>query len=201
MRPVTGLSRPRTRFVQVNIATLAGELTTAQQEAARLEPTLIRMAETLEPGMKFRESEESPRWRAGYDLAMGRVLAQKVRTETYNAMLAKAKRGMNFEKEKNNTWILEPSEEISVGSKWEREAATASELLTTVATEHDGTPWALLAKQELAVPLGWKWVEEYTDLNPPKANRPANNNPNPPAPADDKKRMLKKTPKRPVPKL
>jgi hypothetical protein len=201
MRPVTGLSRPRTRFVQVNIATLAGELTTAQQEAARLEPTLIRMAETLEPGMKLRESEESPRWRAGYDLAMGRVLAQKVRTETYNAMLAKAKRGMNFEKEKNNTWILEPSDEISVGSKWEREAATATELLTTVATEHDGTPWALLAKQELAVPLGWKWVEEFTDMSPPKANQPGNANPNPPAPQNDKKRMLKRAPKRPVPKL
>jgi hypothetical protein len=59
--------------------------------------------------MKVREQEESPRWRAGFDLAMGRVLAQKVRTETYNAMLAKAKLGMKFEDEKNNTWVLEPA--------------------------------------------------------------------------------------------
>ncbi len=200
MRPATGLSRPRTRFVQLDVARLAGELTTAQQDAAKLEPMLARMAETLEPGMKVRESEENARWRAGYDLAMGRVLAQKVRTETYNAMLAKAKRGMKFEKEKNNTWILEPSDEISVGSKWKREAETAKMLLETVVNEHDGTPWALLARKELEAPLGWKWVEDFTDMSPP-TNRPGNNNNNNPAPSDDKKRMLKKAPKRPIPKL
>ena len=98
MRPATGLTRPKTRFVQQDIARLAGELTKAQQDAAKLEPTLIAMAAALEPGMAARDSETSPRWRAGFDLAMGRVLAQKVRTETYNAMLAKAKRGMTFQK-------------------------------------------------------------------------------------------------------
>ncbi len=200
MRPATGISRPRTRFVQLDVARLAGELTIAQQDAAKLEPTLVRMAATLEPGMKFRESEDSARWRAGFDLAMGRVLAQKVRTETYNAMLAKAKRGMKFEKEKNNTWILQPSDEISVGSKWQREAETAKMLLESVVKDHDGTPWSLLAKQELEVPLGWTWVEDFTDMSP-RPNRPGNNNNNPPPPSDDKKRMLNKAPKRPVPKL
>ena len=205
LRPATGLSRPRTRFVQVDAARLAGELTTAQQEAARLEPTLIQMAQTLQPGMAARSSEISPRWRAGFDLAMGRVLAQKVRTETYNAMLAKAKRGMTFQKEKNNTWVLRASNEISVGSKWQREADLATELLKGVVSEHEGTPWALLAKRELGVPIGWKWTEEYTNLDPPRrTNRPNNNNNNRPRrpPRDDQKRMLKKPPpKRPVPKL
>ena len=202
MKPATGLSRPQTRFVKRDDAQLAGDLTRAQQDAARLEPTLVRMAQVLEPGMDEREDEESRRWKAGYDLAMGRVLAQKVRTETYNAMLAKAKRGMPFEKEKNNTWVLQPSDEISVGSKWQREAETATELLQSVVREHAGTPWALLASQELKVPIGWKWKEEFTDLSPPPANRPGNNNNNPPRPArDEQKRMLKKAPQRPVPKL
>ena len=182
---------------------LVGDLTSAQQDAAKLEPTLVRMAQTLNPGMKVRDEEQSLRWKAGFDLAMGRVLAQKVRTETYNAMLAKAKRGMSFEDGKNNTWELEPSEEISVGSKWKNEAETATELLKAVASEHKGTPWALLAQQELSVPIGWKWEESFTDLAPP-APRGAgnNNNNNVPRPAqDDKARMLKKVAKRPVPKL
>jgi hypothetical protein len=187
--------------LQIDVARLAGELTTAQQDAAKLEPTLQRLAQVLEPGMKHRESEESPRWRAGFDLAMGRVLAQKVRTETYNAMLAKAKRGMTFEKEKNNTWLLKPSEEISVGSKWEREAETATKLLKGVTSEHNGTPWAYLAQQELEVPIGWKWEESFTDQTPPKRRPGNNNNNNNNTPRDDKKRMLKKAPKRPVPKL
>ncbi|MFK8113652.1 MAG: vWA domain-containing protein [Rubripirellula sp.] len=201
MKPAAGLSRPRTRFVRREEAQLVGDLTTAQQDAAKLEPTLVRMAQTLEPGMKVRDSEESLRWRAGFDLAMGRVLAQKVRTETYNAMLAKAKRGMPFEKKKNNTWVLQPTEEISVGSKWKSEAERARGLLNTVVSEHSGTPWALLAKEELKVPIGWSWKEEYTDLNPPKRNNGGNNNNNPRPPQDDKKKMLKKAPKRPVPKL
>ncbi|MGB7346125.1 MAG: vWA domain-containing protein [Pirellulaceae bacterium] len=199
-KPIQGIQRPRTRFVQVDVARLAGELTIAQQDAAKLEPTLERLAQVLEPGMKFRESEESPRWKAGYDLAMGRVLAQKVRTETYNAMLAQAKRGMVFEKEKNNTWMLQPADEISVGSKWEREAQKAKELLGSVVNDHAGTPWAYLAKQELEVPIGWKWDESFTDLTP-RPDRPAGNNNNNNTPKDDEKRMLNKAPKRPVPKL
>ncbi|WP_442510238.1 vWA domain-containing protein [Novipirellula sp. SH528] len=200
MRPAQGLSRPQTRFVKRSDAQLVGDLTKAQQDAAKLEPTLIQMATILEPGMKARDSEESLRWKAGFDLAMGRVLAQKVRTETYNAMLAKGKRGMPFEKEKNNTWILEASEEISVGSKWEREAALAKELLEGVSRDHKGTPWALLADQELTVPIGWKWTETFTDLTPRKAGGGGGGNNNN-VPKDDEKRMLKKAPSRPIPKL
>lgn len=203
MKPASGLARPKTRFVKMSDPQLVGDLTSAQQDAAKLEPTLVRMAQTLNPGMKVRDEEQSLRWKAGFDLAMGRVLAQKVRTETYNAMLAKAKRGMAFEDGKNNTWELEPSEEISVGSKWKNEAETATELLKAVANEHKGTPWALLAQQELSVPIGWKWEESFTDLAPPAARGAGNNNNNNvPRPAqDDKARMLKKVAKRPVPKL
>jgi hypothetical protein len=201
MKPAAGLSRPQTRFIRREEAQLVGDLTRAQQDAAKLEPMLVRMAQTLEPGLSSRQSEDSPRWKAGFDLAMGRVLAQKVRTETYNAMLAQAKRGMPFTKPTNNTWVLVPSDEISVGSKWETEAEQARTLLKGVAQEHAGTPWALLASAELRVPIGWTWKEEFTDLNPPRANAPGNDNNNAPPPSDDKARMLSKPPTRPVPKL
>ncbi|MEL6107511.1 MAG: vWA domain-containing protein [Planctomycetota bacterium] len=200
-RPASGITRPRLRFLGNDQARLAADLTRAQQDAARLEQPLGQLANILQPGMKLREDEPSPRWRAGYDLAMGRVLAQKVRTETYNAMLAKAKLGMPFENEKNNTWVLEPSDEITVGSKWKREAETARSLLETVVSDHQGTPWELLASKELEVPIGWTWTETFTDLTPPAPRRPGNNNNNPRPPRDDQKRMLKKAPKRPVPKL
>lgn len=201
MQTAPTLDRPRTRFVKRADAQLVGELTRAQQDAAKLEPALIRLAAILEPGIKTRDSESTPRWRAGYDLAMGRVLAQKVRTETYNAMLAKAKRGLNFEDPKNNTWVITPDDEISVGSKLEKEAELAKTLLREVVDQHPGTPWAYLASEELKVPLGWKWKEEFTDLTPPPARaNPGNNNPAPP-PTDDQRMMLTKPPTRPVPKL
>lgn len=72
-------------------------------------------------GESYRDKEISPRWLAGFDLSYGTVLAHKVRTEGYNAMLAKAKRGMNFEKPASNTWVLNPDAEISVGSRLEKE--------------------------------------------------------------------------------
>ncbi len=200
LSPTTGLSRPETRFVRRSEAQLSGDFTRAQQAAAVLENPLSRMAQTLEPGMKMRDKEESPRWRAGFDLAMGRVLAQKVRTETYNAMLARGKLGMSFNDAKNNTWVLKPSDEITVGSKWKSEADQARELLGEVVDDHAGTPWALLAKEELDVPIGWKWEEEFTDLTPRNENAGGGNNNNAP-PKDDQARMLKKATKRAVPKL
>jgi len=197
---VPTLERPQTRFVKRDEPSLVGDLTKAQQDAAKLEPSLLRLSAVLEPGMSVRESEATPRWRAGYDLAYGRVLAQKVRTETYNAMLAKLKRGMLFQEPKNNTWLIEPAEEISVGSKWEREAELATQLLQSVVKEHPGTPWAMLASTELKTPIGWRWKEEFTDLAPKPAMNPGNNN-NPAPPKDDQKKMLQNAPKRPVPKL
>lgn len=198
---VEGLEAPRLRFVKRSDAALVGELSTAQQDAAKLEPRLAGMAEVLLRGEAGREQETSPRWQAGYDLALGRVLALKVRTETYNAMLAKAKRGIEFEDEKNNTWVLTPDSEISVGSKWEREAGKATKLLQRVVDQHAGTPWAVLAKKELETPIGWKWKEEFTDLAPTPQRNNNNNNNNNNAPADDQKRMIKRAPKRPIPKL
>lgn len=203
MPRIDTLQQPNTRFIKRDEATLANELTEAQRDAARVEPSLIQLAEVLKAGQKHRETEVSPRWIATYDLALGTVLAHKVRAESYNAMLAKAKRGMNFEKQDSNTWVLEPSNEISIGSRVAKEGKLASDLLKSVVEKHKGTPWALLASRELQRPVGWQWQEEFTDLNPPQRNRGNNNNNSVPRPGrDDEARMLQKpAPKRPIPKL
>lgn len=201
---VGSLDRPMLRFIRRDEASFTNELTQAQQQAAKLEPQLASLAQVLQQGSEHLAKEESPRWTASFELALGTVLAHKVRAEGYNAMLAKAKRGLKLENEKSNTWELKPDTEISVGSKLEKEGAMAVELLTKVAEQHKGTPWGLLASRELQVPVGWKWVEDFTDLNPPpRNNNPAPNNNNVPAPGkDDEAKMLKPPPpKRPIPKL
>jgi len=72
-----------------------------------------------------RDKETVQRWEAGYDLAIGRVLAVKVRTETYNAMLAAAKRGLKLSDPKNNTFDLKPADDLSVGETAEDQVALA----------------------------------------------------------------------------
>jgi hypothetical protein len=192
------LSGPALHFPKRDDADLARLLTEAQKAAAKLEPVIGGLHQTLKVGESDRPSLTSPRWEAGYDLAMGRVLAAKVRTEAYNAMLAKAKT-MKFKNPKNDTWDLAPADTIDVGSALEKDAAKAKEYLTRVVKEHPGTPWAMLAAKELETPLGWQWKERYTGVNAP---RPPMGNGTPPPPPDDRANMLKKPPpKREVPPL
>lgn len=160
----TPMEEVRQTFEKVDEAQLAEALTRAQREAAKLAPKLNRLVTTLQSGERDRPKLREPRWHAGYDLAMGRALAAQVRTEGYNAMLAQAKQGMKFRNERSDTWIIRPSDNISTGSVLEKAAEAAKEHLTRVATEHEGTPWALLAERELETPLGWEWKEEFRDV-------------------------------------
>lgn len=199
---ITPMEAPSLRFVKRSEPELVTALTEAQKDAAKLEPKIEALYQVLKLGEADREKETSVRWQAGFDLAMGRLLAVKVRTETYNAMLAQAKRGLKFKDEKNNTWVLAPADEVTVGSQLEKLAARAKMYLDRVVAEHPGTPWALLAERELKDKLSWKWTEEFTDLSPPAREGGGDNNNNP-APANDKAKMLKKAgpPKRAIPKL
>jgi hypothetical protein len=192
------MEAPQTRFPKTDEAAFVNLLSEAQKSAAKLEPEINILYETLRLGEPDRAKEDVPRWQAGYDLAMGRVQAVKARTEAYNAMLAAAKRGLKFKDEKNNTWVLAPADEISVGSQLEKTAAKAREYLDRVVAEHPGTPWAYLAQKELENPIGWKWQEEFTP--PPGSREGAGGNANP-APANDLLNMLQRKPRRDVPKL
>ncbi len=197
------LDKPQQEFIKREEAIFVRDLSLAQQESARLAPELIALCTTLAEGDKSRSKETSPRWLASFDLSYGTAMAAKVRAEAYNAMLAKAKRGMNFEKPESNTWNLKPTDKVNVDSKLEKEAKQAIELLKGVVEKHKGTPWSLLAERELAHPLGWEWTESFTDLAPkPKPGTPPRTTP-PPRPAvDDKAKMLvPPAPKRPITKI
>lgn len=192
--------RLETRFVKRDEADFSNRLTESQKVAAKLEPRLNSLFATLKQGEAGRPGEESLRWQAAYDLAYGQTLAVLVRIRGYNEMLAKAKRGLKPTEERNNTWTLQPDKELSTSSRLERYAETAKEHLERVVEDHDGTPWALIAKRELGQPMGWKWQESFTRAQP--ANRVAAGNGNQRTPRDDQRRMLPKGPaKRPIPKL
>jgi hypothetical protein len=74
--------------------------------------------------------------------------------------------------------------------------------LQRVLREHPGTPWALLARTELATPLHWKWDEQFTDLSPPPPRPEPAVNRLPRGARDDRPRVVAPPPpKRPPPKL
>lgn len=178
------LQTPELRFEKLNEATFVNSVTEAQRDAALVQPQLNRLYEMLRVGEKDREKERSLRWQAGYDLAMGRAIAAKVRAETYNGMLALVKTKKKFSKPKgdkpqNNTWVLRPAASTETGSQHAKLIAKATQYLQRVVDLHPDTPWAMLAERELATPIGWEWVEDYTEPPKPPERRMGNNNNNP----------------------
>lgn len=194
MSMVSPMENPTLEFTKRDEASFKRSLDQAQQLAAKLGPKLDALYQVLKQGEKDRSKMSEPRWQAGYDLAMGRVMAVKARTETYNAMLAKAKTGLKFQKPDSNTWVLAPADEISVGSQLEKIAKQAHEYLDRVKQQHAGTPWALLAERELKEPIGWKWSEKLVPVAPPNMGAAGGGNNAPPK--DALRKLEKPKPKR-----
>jgi hypothetical protein len=156
---------PVTSFQANNDNILREQITEAQKPLAVLDYFLERVHVALEAGEKHRDKLDSDRWRANYDLAMGRVLAMRVRAFGYNAVLAEMKASpKRFEKADSNQWNLRPSEQISAGSNVKRMHDKALVYLNRVIDEHPGTPWEFMAKIELREPLGWEWHEGTMEI-------------------------------------
>jgi hypothetical protein len=149
-----------TTFPKTDEASFKRSLDTAQRDSAKFEPRLTDLYNTLKRGEPDRPKLTRPRWQAGYDLAMGRTLAARVRTEGYNSMLAKVKSGGNFTKPGADTWVLVESDTIGAGSTFEKMLSQSREYLSRVVKDHPGTPWAYLAERELENKVGWEWTEQ-----------------------------------------
>jgi len=156
---------PQRDFQANNDNILREQITEAQKPLAVLDYFLERVHLALEAGEKHRDKLDSDRWRASYDLAMGRVLAMRVRAFGYNAVLAEMKSTpKKFEKSDSNQWKLVPSDEINSGANVRRMHDKALMYLQRVINEHPGTPWEFLASMELNEPLGWKWQEGQIEI-------------------------------------
>jgi len=151
---------PTTFFPAENDNVLRVAVTEAQKPLAELDYRLDELLRGLQMGEKDRTKITEPRWRAVYDLAVGRVQAMKSRSFGYNMMLAEMKSSpKKFETEGNNSWRLVPSKEITSGPATKKLAKQAEENLKRVIDEHAGTPWAKLAELEYQTPMGWEWKE------------------------------------------
>lgn len=180
----------KTVFDSPNQGQFVTELAEGQKTVASLLRKVDPLYSTLQQGEKASESLKEPRWRASYFLAMGRVLAIKTRLDAYNSIAGDARAGLKAKNPKTNRWILEPSEDYALlNTTLKKQRDSAKKYLETVVKEFPDTPWALLAKKELEVPLAYRWVESRFE---PVAMNPGGNANPPSAPEDDKKQMLSK---------
>jgi hypothetical protein len=152
------ISLPKLDFRADTDGRLREELTEAQKPAAEMDYRLLAMHSLLVGGVKDRDKLTESRWKAGYDLAMGRVLAMRVRVFGYNKMLAEMKvQPKVFESKGDDQWVLVPSDQIVSGPDIKKMAKEAKMYLNRVVDDHPGTPWALMAQRELSTELGWEW--------------------------------------------
>ncbi len=150
------LDNPDTQFAKGNSeAQLKRRLDEAQQACARVAPQIDRLYDVLVIGEGDRDKLTSPRWQAEFDYAFGRVLAAKVRNDSYNQMIAalKAGKGPMDASEYN----LEQADSYETSSVLKKMAEKAKLYLERVVKEHPGTPWARMAAEDLKAPFGWKW--------------------------------------------
>jgi hypothetical protein len=165
-------------FNAPNDTTLRTVLNDAQKPVAELDFRLRELQAELEAGEDDRGKVEELRWQAGYDLAMGRVLAMRVRAYGYNVVLAQMKsQPKSFQKKDSNLWRLTPNRDITAGGSVKRLHKKALQYLNRVVDDHAGTPWALLAERELSAPMGWDWIEDHRAATTAGGRGAANNQP------------------------
>ncbi|MFM8537025.1 MAG: vWA domain-containing protein [Planctomycetaceae bacterium] len=198
LQPVSAV---QTEFPRRDDAQLSASFSEAQKEVARLQPAIDAIHRSLAAGVGDREKIREKRWQAGFDLAMGRVLAAKIRADAYNEVLGQAKSGLVFKHPDSDTWELAPSDELgAISSRMEKLAGEARTYLERVVADHPGTPWAYIASEELKVPLGYAWREKHTGVA--KQMQMGANNNNPTARPDDvARKLMAPKPQRPLKNL
>ena len=168
---------PQLVFRANNEATLRNELREAQKPFARLDFHLRAMVTKMEMGEKQRPLIKEYRWQAAYDLAMGRLLATRVRAYGYQTTLSTMSSSpLPFKQSGSNQWRLVPS------SNWQqyppsvkKVAKKARFYLKRVIDDHPNTPWARLAEHELSTEMGWAWREARVAVT--RRNGNGNNDP------------------------
>ncbi len=163
---VRNLPVPVMVFGAYNDNVLRGEIIEAQKPVAVVDNEIKRLLSALETGEKDREKIREPRWRAAYDLAMGRLLALRARYFGYNNMLAAMRSTPKaFAQPTSNEWRLVPSPQVdSIDVK--KISEKSKKYLQRVIDEHTGTPWAMLAERELRLDMGWTWQESSRPVPP-----------------------------------
>jgi hypothetical protein len=115
------------------------------------------------------EYEKSPRWRAWYDLNLGRLLYQSVRIDSYIALASEMTSSSVIEEiQKNefNSVLFRHSTPVASSSELTARASLGRQLLERVVEQHPDTPWSQLALWELEHPPGFTY--KFGKVPPPK---------------------------------
>jgi hypothetical protein len=153
--------RSKLRFRADSHNALRVSLTECQKACAVVGQRSVELIGILERGSAVRERLEGKRWQASYDLAMGQATAVQARMLALNIRMATMKvKPINCETPGNNTWVIEPTNEIDTARSVVAKIVTkANQSLARVVREHPGTPFAFVAQRELERGVGWKWRE------------------------------------------
>ncbi len=163
------------------------EIKPASKKLQKVSAVLDAGLSTLQEVEEARKNETSRRWLAHYDLLRGRLLANKVRCNSYAQLLqemyAKPREPVDGTK---NAWRAtglpldeatedEATEKEPAGDKTSADKAPpperddikrAREQLERVVQDHADTPWAAIAKDELKFSLSFQWREAF--MEPPE---------------------------------
>jgi hypothetical protein len=113
--------------------------------------------------------ESSKRWRAWYDVTLGRLLANSVRLIEYRLICEALLRGEMLQSKTNYIELL-PSHRLRGKPLAKIRAVEAERLLRRCVEENPNTPWQYLAEWELKHGLGLEVVQQQRER--PKPSRP-----------------------------
>lgn len=140
-----------------------------QQKAVTLLQYFTQAQKTLEKIKPKRSREDSPRWRANFDLMYAQILAYKVRIQEYGVYLGEFMKRPKLIKnplgptKKTTHWDLTTRAELLTGDKTKDDREQATLLLQEIIKEHPGTPWAARAQWELNRGFGVDLHEAFYD--------------------------------------
>lgn len=142
---------------------LRSDITMSQRSCLSTEyvaKKVLLILDSVEPG---KEEVVSPRTQASYDLSIGRALAIQIRALQFNHLLAERKGDALLPKPPDNTWQLVAAKTVDDNPAIEKQIAKAEQHLQKVVREHEGTPFAYVAKKELERGFGWSWTSHRVD--------------------------------------
>ncbi len=160
----------------------------AIQQSRQQRAVLAEAYRVLQQVAPLYDSEDSPRWRAAFDLMAAELAAFQVRLYSYESMLAKLMKDppkpsrqpppghvLRWEvllcPHTKHDWIGDDEGAVEARKR-------AIELLQQVIDTHPRTPWARLARIHLDVGLSVRLVEVFVGVPPPGVPRPT---PRPPS--------------------
>ena len=156
--PLGGKEQAAVAALTAPVTDRTKQAVTKAQEAVAV--ALIGLELELErlEGVADRRDKETKRWRANHDLALAEVRLRVVVLNEYSRALGRVKTEALPDLPAGATgWRLVPSARIEGKRDVRALLAAADEGFATLAAEHKGTPWEVLARREKFTALGLEW--------------------------------------------